>query len=142
MYLLCNLFSVSLDFYFRAKKKSFRISVLPKFQALIKFRSELKILNLNRLLLFGKNRNCRKSKRHWISSDRISQHCSMLLKSIQIYFRQSGNLLLSQEINKIALATRSFSSKTSQGFSSFSSQVTPYGAPPEAFAFGLCQLCS
>ena len=74
--------------------------------------------------------------------DRISQHCSMLLKSIQIYFRQSGNLLLSQEINKIALATRSFSFKTSQGFSPFSSQVTPYGAPPEVFAFGLCQLCS
>ena len=72
--------------------------------------------------------------------DRISQHCLMLLKSIQIYFRQSGNLLLSQEINKIALATRSFSSKTSQGFSPFSSQVMPYGAPPEVFVFGLCQL--
>ena len=50
----------------------------PKSQALIKSRSGLKILNLNRLLLFGKNRNCRKSKRHWISFDRISLHCSML----------------------------------------------------------------
>ena len=43
-------------------KKSFRISVLPKSQALIKSRSKLKILNLNRLLLSGKNRNCRKTK--------------------------------------------------------------------------------
>ena len=114
--------------------------MLPKSLALKKSRSGLKILNLNKLLPSGKNRNCRKNKRHWISSDRISQHCSMLLKSIQIYFRQSGNLLLSQEINKIALATRSFSSKTSQGFIPFSSQVAPCGAPPKVFTFGLCQL--
>ena len=44
-------------------KKSFRISVLPKSQALIKSRSKLKILNLNRLLLSGKNRNCRKKQK-------------------------------------------------------------------------------
>ena len=56
------------------------ISVLPKSQALPKSRSKLKILNLNRLLLSGKNRNYRKNKGHWISSDRISQHCLMLLK--------------------------------------------------------------
>lgn len=59
-------------------KKSFRISVLPKSQALIKFRSGLKILNLNRLLLFGKNRNYRKSKRHWRLFSRISLHCLRL----------------------------------------------------------------
>ena len=61
-------------------KKSFKISVSPKSQALIKHRNGLKILNLNRLLLSGKSRNYRKSRRHWISSDRISQHCLMLLK--------------------------------------------------------------
>ena len=55
----------------------------------------------------------------------------MLLKSIQTYFRQNGNLFLSQEINKIALTTQLFSSKSSQGFRPISSQVTPYGAPPE-----------
>ena len=45
-------------------KKSCRISVLPKSQALIKFRSGLNILNLNRLLLSEKNRNCRKNRKH------------------------------------------------------------------------------
>ena len=49
-------------------------------EALTKSRSKLKILNLNRLLLSGKNRNYRKNKGHWISSDRISQHYLMLLK--------------------------------------------------------------
>lgn len=44
-------------------KKSFRISALPKSQALTKSRSGLKILNLNRMLLSGKNRNCRKSRK-------------------------------------------------------------------------------
>jgi len=43
-------------------------------------------------------------------------------------------------INKIALATHSFSSKSSHGFKPISSQVMPYGAPPEVFVFGLCQL--
>ena len=97
-------------------------------------------MNLNRLLLSGKKRNCRKSKRHWISSDKISLHCSMLLRSVQTYFQQNGNLFLSQEINKIALTTQLFFSNSSQGFISISSQVTPYGAPPEVFVFGLCQL--
>ena len=97
-------------------------------------------MNLNRLLLSGKKRSCRKSKRHWISSDRILQHCSMLLRSVQTYFQQNGNLFLSQEINKIALTTQLFFSKSSQGFRSISSQVTPYGAPPEVFVFELCQL--
>ena len=59
-------------------KKSFRISALPKSQALIKSRSRLKILNLNRLLPSEKNRSCRKSKRHLISFGRISHHCLML----------------------------------------------------------------
>ena len=77
-----------------------------------------------------KNRNCKKSRRHWISFSKISLCCSMLLKSIQTYFRQNGNLFLSQEINKIALTTQLFFSKSSQGFRSISSQVTPYGAPP------------
>ena len=97
-------------------------------------------MNLNRLLLSGKKRSCRKSKRHWISLDRILQHCSMLLRSVQTYFQQNGNLFLSQEINKIALTTQLFFSKSSQGFRSISSQVTSYGAPPEVFVFGLCQL--
>lgn len=114
--------------------------MLQKSQALTKSRSKLKILNLNRLLLSGKNRNYRKNKRHWISSDRISLHCLMLLRSVQTYFQQNGNLFLSQEINKIALATHSFSSKSSHDFNPISSQVTPYGAPPEVFVFGLCQL--
>ena len=114
--------------------------MLQKSQALTKSRSKLKILNLNRLLLSGKNRNYRKNKRHWISSDRISLHCLMLLRSVQTYFQQNGNLFLSQEINKIALATHSFSSKSSHDFKPISSQVTPYGAPPEVFVFGLCQL--
>ena len=112
----------------------------PKSQALIKSRRGLKILNLNKLLPSGKNRNCKKSRRHWISSDKISLHCSMLLRSVQTYFQQNGNLFLSQEINKIALATHSFSSKSSHGFKPISSQVMPYGAPPEVFVFGLCQL--
>ena len=112
-------------------KKSFRISVLPKSQALIKSRSKLKILNLNRLLPSGKNRNCRKSRIHWISFSRISLRYSMLQRSVQTYFRQKGNLFLSQEINKSTLANHSFSSKSSQGFRPISSQVTPYGAPPE-----------
>ena len=47
---------------------------------------------------------------------------------------------LSQEINKIALTTHSFSSKSSHGFKPIFSQVTPYGAPPEVFVFWLCQL--
>ena len=47
---------------------------------------------------------------------------------------------LSQEINKIALTTQLFFSKSSQGFRSISSQMTPYGAPPEVFVFWLCQL--
>lgn len=72
-----------------------------------------------------------KKQRHWISFSRISLHCSMLLRSVQTYFRPKRNLFLSQEKNKIALATHSFSSQSSQGFKSFSSQVTPYGAPPE-----------
>ena len=114
--------------------------MLPKSQALIKSRSKLKILNLNRLLLSGKYRNCRKNKRRWISLDRILQHCSMLLRSVQTYFQQNGNLFLSQEINKIALTTQLFFSKSSQGFRSISSQMTPYGAPPEVFVFWLCQL--
>ena len=97
-------------------------------------------MNLNRLLLSGKKRSCRKSKRHWISLDRILQHCSMLLRSVQTYFQQNGNLFLSQEINKIALTTQLFFSKSSQGFRSISSQMTPYGAPPEVFVFWLCQL--
>ena len=101
--------------------------MLPKSQALIKYRSGLKILNLNRLLLSGKNRNYRKNKGHWISSDRISQHCLMLLRSVQTYFQQNGNLFLSQEINKIALATHSFSSKSSHGrylFFGYASYIT------------------
>ena len=114
--------------------------MLPKSQALIKSRNRLKILNLNRLLPSGKNRNYRKSRKHWISFSKISLCCSMLLKSIQTYFRQNGNLFLSQEINKIALTTQLFFSKSSQGFRSISSQVTSYGAPPEVFVFGLCQL--
>ena len=114
--------------------------MLPKSQALIKSRSKLKILNLNRLLPSGKNRNCRKSRIHWISFSRISLRYSMLQRSVQTYFRQKGNLFLSQEINKIALATHSFSSKSSHGFKPISSQVTPYGAPPEVSVFGLCQL--
>ena len=114
--------------------------MLQKSQALTKSRSKLKILNLNRLLLSGKNRNYRKNKRHWISFSRISLHCSMLLRSVQTYFRQKRNLFLSQEKNKIALATHSFSSKSSHDFKPISSQVTPYGAPPEVFVFGLCQL--
>ena len=114
--------------------------MLPKSQALIKSRSKLKILNLNRLLLSGKSKNYRKNKRHWISFSRILLHCSMLLKSIQTYFRQNGNLFLSQEINKIALTTQLFFSKSSQVFRSISSQMTPYGAPPEVFVFWLCQL--
>ena len=97
-------------------------------------------MNLNRLLLSGKKRSCRKSKRHWISLDRILQHCSMLLRSVQTYFQQNGNLFLSQEINRIALTTQLFFSKSSQGFRSISSQMTPYGAPPEVFVFWLCQL--
>ena len=100
-------------------------------EALKKSRSGLKILNLNKLLPSGKNRNYRKSRKHWISFSKISLCCSMLLKSIQTYFRQNGNLFLSQEINKIALTTQLFSSKSSQGFRPISSQVTPYGAPPE-----------
>ena len=114
--------------------------MLPKSQALIKSRNKLKILNLNRLLPSVKNRNYRKSRKHWISFSKISLCCSMLLKSIQTYFRQNGNLFLSQEINKIALATHSFSSKSFHGFKPIFSQVTPYGAPPEVFVFGLCQL--
>ena len=114
--------------------------MLPKSQAPIKSRSGVNILNLNRLLLSGKKRSCRKSKRHWISLDRILQHCSMLLRSVQTYFQQNGNLFLSQEINKIALTTQLFFSKSSQGFRSISSQMTPYGAPPEVFVFWLCQL--
>ena len=74
------------------------------------------------------------------SFSKISLCCSMLLKSIQTYFRQNGNLFLSQEINKIALTTQLFFSKSSQGFRSIFSQVTSYGAPPEVFVFGLCQL--
>ena len=97
-------------------------------------------MNLNRLLLSGKKRSCRKSKRHWISSDRILLHCSMLRRSVQTYFQQNGNLFLSQKINKIALTTQLFFSKSSQDFRSISSQVTPYGAPPEVSVFGLCQL--
>ena len=114
--------------------------MLPKSQALIKSRSRLKILNLNKLLPSEKNRNCKKSRRHWISLDRILQHCSMLLRSVQTYFQQNGNLFLSQEINKIALTTHSFSSKSSHGLKPIFSHVTPYGAPPEVFVFGLCQL--
>ena len=57
--------------------------------------------------------------------------CVGVQRSVQTYFRQKRNLFLSQEKNKIALATHSFSSQSSQGFKSFSSQVTPYGAPPE-----------
>ena len=114
--------------------------MLPKSQALIKSRSGLKILNLNKLLPSGKNRNYRKSRKHWISFSKISLCCSMLLKSIQTYFRQNGNLFLSQEINKIALTTHSFSSKSSHGLKPISSQMTPYGAPPEVFVFWLCQL--
>ena len=45
-----------------------------------------------------------------------------------------------KEINKIALTTHSFSSKSSHGLKPIFSQVTPYGAPPEVFVFGLCQL--
>ncbi len=45
-------------------KKSFRIWVLPKSLALRKSKSGLNILNLNRLLLSEKNRNCRKNRRH------------------------------------------------------------------------------
>ena len=112
-------------------KKSFRISVLPKSQALIKSRRGLKILNLNKLLPSVKNRNCKKSRRHWISLDRILQHYSMLLRSVQTYFQQNGNLFLSREITKITLATHSFSSKSPQGFKPFSSRVTPYVVPPE-----------
>ena len=121
-------------------KKSFWISVLPKSQALIKSRSKLKILNLNRLLPSGKNRNCKKSRRHWISFSRISLRYSMLQRSVPTYFRQKGNLFLSQEINKGTLAIYSFSFKSSQGCRPISSQVTPYGAPPEVFTFGLRQL--
>ena len=87
-----------------------------------------------------KKQELQKSRRHWISLDRILQHCSMLLRSVQTYFQQNGNLFLSQEINKISLTTQLFFSKSSQGFRSISSQVTPYGAPPEVFVFGLCQL--
>ena len=113
------------------KKKSFRISVLPKSQALIKSRSKLKLLNLNRLLLSGKNRNYRKSRKPWESFSRISLRYSMFQRSVQTYFWQKGNLFLSQKINKSTLANHSFSSKYSQGFRPISSQVTPYGAPPE-----------
>ena len=112
-------------------KKELQDLALPESQALKKSKSRLKILNRNSLPLSGKNKNYRKNKRHWISFSRISLHCSMLLRSVQTYFRQKRNLFLSQEKNKIALATHSFSSKSSQGFKSFSSQVTPYGAPPE-----------
>ena len=73
-------------------KKSFRISVLPKSQALIKSRSGLKILNLNRLLLSGKNRNYRKSRKHWISSSRILQHCSMLRRCKYLYQEKTNSL--------------------------------------------------
>ena len=47
---------------------------------------------------------------------------------------------MKKEINKIALTTQLFFSKSSQGFRSISSQMTPYGAPPEVFVFWLCQL--
>ena len=69
-------------------KKSFRISVLPKSQALIKSRSKLKILNLNRLLPSGKNMNYRKSRKPWKSFNRISLRYSMLQRSVQTYFRR------------------------------------------------------
>ena len=112
-------------------KKELQDLGVTKIPSSEKSRSGLKILNLNKLLPSGKNRNYRKSRKHWISFSKISLCCSMLLKSIQTYFRQNGNLFLSQEINKIALTTQLFSSKSSQGFRPISSQVTPYGAPPE-----------
>ena len=70
-------------------KKSFMILVLPKSQTLIKSRGKLKILNLNRFLLSGKSRNCRKIKRHWISSDKISQHYSVLRRCKFLYQEKS-----------------------------------------------------
>ena len=66
--------------------------------------------------------------------------CDRLVVRLILNFQQNGNLFLSQEINKIALTTHSFSSKSSHGLKPISSQVTPYGAPPEVFVFGLCQL--
>ena len=88
-------------------------------------------MNLNWLLLSGKKQELQKKLKTLEIISRISLHCSMLQRSVQTYFQQNGNLFLSQEKIKIALATHSFSSKSSQGFKSFSSQVTPYGAPPE-----------
>ena len=65
------------------------ILVLPKSQTLIKSRGKLKILNLNRFLLSGKSSNCRKSKRHWISSDKISHHYSVLRRCKFLYHEKS-----------------------------------------------------
>ena len=95
-----------------------------------KIQKRLENLESEQAATVREKRSCRKSKRHWISSDKISLHCSMLLRSVQTYFQQNGNLFLSQEINKIALTTHSFSSKSSHGLKPISSQVTPYGAPP------------
>ncbi len=64
----------------------------------------------------------------------------MLLRSVQTYFQQNGNLFLSQELNKIALTTHSFYSKYSHGLKTISSPVTPYGSPRHVFSFGLRQL--
>ena len=105
-----------------------------------KIQKQIENLESEQAATVRENRNYRKNKRHWISSDRISQHCLMLLRSVQTYFQQNGNLFLSQEINKGTLAIYSFSFKSSQGCRPISSQVTPYGAPPEVFTFGLRQL--
>ena len=121
-------------------KKELQDLGVTKIPSSNKIQKRIENLESEQAATVREKRNCRKSKRHWISSDKISLHCSMLLRSVQTYFQQNGNLFLSQEINRIALTTQLFFSKSSQGFRSISSQVTPYGAPTEIFTFGLCQL--
>ncbi len=121
-------------------KKELQDLGVTKIPSSNKIQKQIENLESEQTATVRKNRNCKKSRRHWISLDRILQHCSMLLRSVQTYFQQNGNLFLSREINKIALTTQLFFSNSSQGFRSISSQVTPYGAPPEVFVFGLRQL--
>lgn len=61
-------------------KKELQDLGVTKIPSSNKIQKRIEHLESEQAATVREKRNCRKSKRHWISSDKISLHCSMLLK--------------------------------------------------------------